>query len=493
MALKRLTGCAIVCILFLGLSAWAQGPSQDGVLLLEGFGNLHGRGATGSAANTLPALAQFNLGLNIARDSELVSDANGNAVGGYILDGFGGQYAFGTAVSPQNLAAAVPGSVVPFFGWDIARDIEVAPNWTGVTNAYGGYFILDGFGGVHAVGDVNLPLYPKATDETPVACPYPNTIIVAGQQGQSVQDTAVQTLQGGTITQESAARPIFPYFGWDIARDLEVSVQYVTLTTALLTNPDWNPAGPVLPSYAIVSTAARGRKIAMCNGYYILDGYGAVHCCRLPLQFDINHDGKIDDADIADPNFGQPANNLPLYPPWGNNCPYFGWDIARDIELTPSGNGFYMLDGYGTVYGIGEAPFNFANPQTPWFGVDIANGIEIVPTADRSGVAGYLVVDGFGTVWEAGAAQDYNINGSGPDGGGVFSFQDSFVDVAITPAYRYARSVPPKDTGFAVAVAPPGTDVTDPFVIWNPNLSTTIVPRYKVTTAPHPFLSYQRD
>ncbi|HPO08196.1 MAG TPA: hypothetical protein PLZ55_05970, partial [bacterium] len=71
--------------------------------------------------------------------------------------------------------------------------------------------------------------------------------------------------------------------------------------------------------------------------------------------------------------------------------------------------------------------------------------------------------------------------------------QDSFVDVAITPAYRYARSVPPKDTGFAVAVAPPGTDVTDPFVIWNPNLSTTIVPRYKVTTAPHPFLSYQRD
>ncbi len=493
MALKRLTGCAIVFILFLGLSAWAQGPSQDGVLLLEGFGNLYGRGATGSAANTLPALAQFNLGLIIARDCELVSDANGNAVGGYILDGFGGQYAFGAAVSPQDLAAAVPDSVVPFFGWDIARDIEVVPNWTTVTNAYSGYFILDGFGGVHPVGNVNLPLYPRGPGGAMIRAPFPNTVIVAGQQGQSIQDTAIQTLQSGTIDAHSSAWPVFPYFGWDIARDLEVSVQYVTLTTALLTNPDWDPAGPVLPSYAVVSTAARGRKVAMCNGYYILDGYGAVHCCRLPLQFDINHDGTIDDTDLADAKFGQPANYLPLYPPWGNNCPYFGWDIARDIELTPSGNGYYLLDGYGTIYGVGDAHFNFPNPRTPWFGVDIANAIELVPTADRSGVAGYLVLDCFGTVWEAGQAQDYNINGFGPDGGGVFSFQDSFVDIAVTPDYRFARSVPPKDTGFAVTVAPQGTDVTNPFVVWSPNLSTVIVPRYKVTTAPHPFLSYQRD
>ena len=107
MAHKRLTVFAIVCCLVLGLSSWAQEPSQDGVLLLEGHGTVYGKGESGSAANTLPD-SSIELGLNIARDLELVSNADGTVVGGYLLDAFGGQFSLGSAKSITDLAAEVP-------------------------------------------------------------------------------------------------------------------------------------------------------------------------------------------------------------------------------------------------------------------------------------------------------------------------------------------------------------------------------------------------
>ncbi len=37
--------------------------------------------------------------------------------------------------------------------------------------------------------------------------------------------------------------------------------------------------------------------------------------------------------------------------------PYWpGWDVAREISLTSSGNGYWVLDGLGGVHPTGDAP-----------------------------------------------------------------------------------------------------------------------------------------
>lgn len=83
------------------------------------------------------------------------------------------------------------------------------------------------------------------------------------------------------------------------------------------------------------------------NENYVLDGYGGVH-----------------------PGGGAQALTLPT--------PYFGWDIARDMELIQIGNGYYILDGYGGIHAGGPAPA--ISPETPYWGWDVARDIELVNT-----------------------------------------------------------------------------------------------------------------
>ncbi|MFH1738678.1 MAG: hypothetical protein ABIH23_06695 [bacterium] len=487
MALKRLTGYAIVCFVFLGLSAWAQEPSQDGVLLLEGYGPVYGLGESGSAANNFPGLS-FDFGLNIARDMELVSDVNGTVVGGYALDVLGGQTTFGSAKSIADLAAE--GNAPPFFGWDIARDLEIAPNWREATNNYDGYIVMDGLGGIHPVGKLNLPQYPFGPEGQMIDSPFPEYLITKGVQGEATSVSALNALKAGTVANFSSVRPVFTYFGWDIARDLEVTAQFVTVTSELIV--ERMPGGdPILPSFATVSAASKGRKVGVLNGYYILDGLGAVHSCRLPLQFDVNDDGKVDDIDLESEDFGKPANYLPLALPWfgSQNMPWFGWDIARDMELTPSGRGCYLLNGYGSVYLLGDARGKFPNASTPYFGFDIARALALVPTKQGDLAAGYLVVDAFGQVYEAGYAKSYDITEVGANGESVFSIEDSFADIEITPAFTSTRMtfINPR---YAVTVAPPSADISSPGVTWRTDLVSEIVPSFKVSTAPYPFFDY---
>ncbi len=499
MALKRLTRGAIVCCVLLGLSAWAQEnpgettPNQDGVMLLDGLGSVYGKGEDGSAANEFPDI-EFEFGLVIGKDLELVKDPLGEIVGGYVLDALGGQFPFGESKSMEQLSGL--GNAPPFFGWDILRDLEIAADWRGATHDYQGYLLLDGFGGIHTVGKVNLPQYPLGADGAMVDTPFPESMITTEDVG-----TPADLFRGNPIDETSVARPIFTYFGWDIARDLEVSTQFVTISTTLLVSPDWNPASAPAPSFASVTSTPQGRVIAMCNGYYILDGLGAVHSCRLPLNFDVNDDGVVDDADVENPEFGRPVNNKPLVIPWvGSDQPYFGWDIAREIELTPTRNGFYLLDGFGAIHAVGDAHTAFPNPYTPYFGFDVARGLVVVPSVNRDTAVGYLVVDGFGIVHKAGLAADYDISDTGNDGKPIVSFADSFRDVEITPKYL-GVTVPRNvyNPGYAVSVAPSGTDLTDPTQVYEllhpedlgaGQLQHEVVPYFEVSTAPYPFFDY---
>lgn len=81
---------------------------------------------------------------------------------------------------------------------------------------------------------------------------------------------------------------------------------------------------------------------------------------------------------------------------------FFGFDIARAMELAPDGNGYIILDGYGQVHGFGsmESVAMSLAAQNPYFGCDMARDIEITPSGN-----GWHILDGHGHIFHVGDAQ----------------------------------------------------------------------------------------
>jgi hypothetical protein len=73
-----------------------------------------------------------------------------------------------------------------------------------------------------------------------------------------------------------------------------------------------------------------------------------------------------------------------------------GWDIARDIELYPTGHGGYTLDGFGGIHPFGNTPPIAPGPYFP--GRDIARDLVL-----RPGGGGWEL-DGFGGIHPFGGA-----------------------------------------------------------------------------------------
>lgn len=518
MALKRLL--LSICVLSVGLAnvSVAQlqttAANQDGIFIMDAIGRAFS--APLDSNNIGPILfkeleatsQQFNFTIPIVQDVELVGDPEGNPKGAYVLDIYGGQFALNmskyvTAADSPRIPEPRPNgigkfaptpkfAIPPYWGFDVAKDLEIAPDWRDVTNGFRGYFILDADGVVHAVGDTNLPQYVYfAANSTDIASAtfqyvlYPETIDVSGST-----ITPENLLKQGPISYPvnkpfasntvDSVTPIFTYFGLgsDIARDIEISVEYKSLT---------------MPS-ASVPGMIENRTIARTNGYYILDGWGAVHTCRLPLDFDVNNDGKIIyEQDMIDadgnlnPLFGAPINNAVLAPPWladKANLPYFGADFAVDLEITPSGKGFYLLDSYGAVHTIGDARKTLFPPKevngalvaaeqtTPYFGFPVARDLALVPNQANpdlglpanSSTVGYLVLDAFGTVHKAGSAETYQVSEKGNNGGHVSLFSLLFKSVEISPVWLPSQS-PIKEfvvgaSAYDRSVAPNFRDVT---------------------------------
>lgn len=301
-----------LCIVSFGLCAdgLAQGE-MAGLYILDGRGPVYEQGIPPKFAGD-----PF-LGVDIARDMELVTGPDNKVTGYFILDGFGNMFEVG--------AASLQGATPPGFGMDIARDLELLrpgmfPTSPGTPADAIGFYVLDGMGGIHPVGS---------------ATTLPGSV-------------------NGLFDDDPAVDGLGPFFGFDIARDLELSV-----------NVDGPTQGQV-------------------NGYYLLDGFGRVFAMG-----------------------GAQKELLRSIPGMDISTPYFGWDIARAIEITPSGNGIYLLDGYGGVHRMGDAfePFPLGGPeQSVHWGWDIARDIELI-TDGAKGVLGYYVLAGDGTLSGAGIAE----------------------------------------------------------------------------------------
>lgn len=326
-------------VLLLGAAPCLAAPEYDGLYVLDGFGNVH-------TVDSAPAItAGIDFGYEVAKDIALTGDENGVVDGLYLLTGFGDVFSFGNAPS-------YPGVERPYFGWDIARDVETAHDYTDGVNGQSGFFILDGFGGVFPIGDPS------------------KTYFKLYRTAQSIE----------------VGEDRYLYWGWDVAVALEAAVLYDNSLEAIRT-----------------------------NGYYILDKLGGVHW---------NIEDEIGDIAIA---------------PWaGVPQPYFGWDIARDFELTKTGMGYYLLDGYGAIHPVGDAALAFATTTavaaTPFFGWDIAKDIEIVST-ETGAVSGLVLLDGYGGLHELG---DVGIQNPLP----LFTDEDSnpwdiAEDMEVSPFFEF--------------------------------------------------------
>lgn len=237
----------------------------------------------------------------------------------YVLDGLGGVHAGGSA-TPLPPAT-------PYFGFDAAVDIEF--------REAGGYYVLDSFGGVHPAG--GAPAINPATAYFGFAAAADLEVRAAG--GIYVLDRFGGIHRGGAAP---AMTPATPYFGFDAATALELApTGYYVLDKFGGVHrgggaPLLNPA-----TEYFAWDIARDLKVAPGGGIYVLDGFGGIH-----------HGGGA-------PNIG----GLQL-----------GVDIAVDLELL-DGGGWYMLDRNGRLRAGGGAvaPLN----STPYFGFNIARDLEI--------------------------------------------------------------------------------------------------------------------
>lgn len=486
MALSRLLLGIFSVVVLAGNLAMAQFEStsanQTDLLVTDALGRFFSADANGVGTIIFDELQNNSQKLGfvspIVKDVELVANPDGTVKGAYAVDIRGGQFALTARDPGLPVTAPVPARVsspaevgsnselfnVPvFFGFDVIRDIEIAPDWRDTTHGYKGYFVLDADGVVHSLGNTNLPNYvyssdPDSTDISNaeiVFRPFPETIDVSGS---SISSEAL--LQGGPLNipmntlfgaqDVNSVTPIFTYFGLgsDVARDLEVSVQIAQVTIPSRDFP------------GVIET----REIAMTNGYYILDSFGAVHSSRLPLDFDVNNDGQVLFTDIYEnfaenelnPDFGRPINNTPIAPAWDaepEDIPYFGIDVAVDVEITPSGKGYYLLDAFGGVFAVGDAKFTFppkiaedgseieTTSITPFFGVPFARDLVLVANKgneslgliENRAAVGYAVLDGFGNVYTAGLAEDYSITRTGNNGKTISVGSDVFRSIEVNP------------------------------------------------------------
>jgi len=137
-------------------------PNVAGYIILDGYGVLHGYGNAPNLQNP-----RSTPGRDIFRAFELIVDADGNVQDFVVLNGLGQMYATpGGFLNAPAEDTDIPGGggdlsfvLDPkpvFFGFDIARDVEVNPidsNGDGVTgDGSDGFYVLDGYGGIHAVG-----------------------------------------------------------------------------------------------------------------------------------------------------------------------------------------------------------------------------------------------------------------------------------------------------------------------------------------------------
>jgi PKD domain len=337
-----------------------------------------------TAAFAAPSPA-VNMATTFNGSSSADSD-HSNGITGYSWS-WGDGSAAGSGATPTHTYSAtgtfnVTLTVTDVDGWSgsVSHPVTVTTN-----GAFAGLYTIDGYGGVHA--DQSAPMASTSywpgwkighTGKTlPVASGAPQTGFVLDGWG------GLHRFGAATITETSPYTDHY-WSGWDIARDFAflpdgtggfVLDGYGGLHPFRL-NGNTAPLQATGGSYFGFDI---GRKVVIFadgSGGYILDGWGGLH------PFGINGPAPAVTSSLS---------GVPYWP---------GWDIARDLQLTP-GNGNrsgYVLDGYGGVHPFhptGDGSVLPAPVSGTYFGYDIARSLWFGRDSVAAAPKGY-VMDGYG-------------------------------------------------------------------------------------------------
>jgi hypothetical protein len=147
------------------------------------------------------------------------------------------------------------------------------------------------------------------------------------------------------------------------------------------------------------------------DGYYILAGDGTVYpvgavpppAFQLPITarfpgLDVARDMELTPTGLGLLILGENGELISLGDAPTLESFSMGFDGARDLALTPSFNGAYILDAFGMLHFLGDANRGINTANIPvFFGSDVYRAIEV--TADGEGV---LVMNREGQVFAAG-------------------------------------------------------------------------------------------
>lgn len=126
----------------------------------------------------------------------------------YVLDGFGGVHAGGGAPAISRKT--------PYFGFDIARDIAFVPYGTSGRAAGDGVLVLDGFGGVHTGGALPSsqagPPTPYFAFDAARAIAFRN--VPPRAEGSTGDGGALISMESATFTAISSATMVAPDDGF---------------------------------------------------------------------------------------------------------------------------------------------------------------------------------------------------------------------------------------------------------------------------------------
>ncbi len=278
-----------------------------------------------------------------------------------VMDGFGGFHPAGNAPDLLNKESFYP-------GFDIVRDFEILPDNSGVVavDGYGASIVLP-FpgaspklkGSLQEIDRTILPPFTPGLDQ------YTALVTTADSAGYWVMNDSGQIFGVGSGLPAGATEALL----FDLALDL---------------TPDATSGVNRGVDFAVVENASGVQAIVVLTAYGAqLVPAGDVSVIGLQMA-----EGQV----TGDGTYG---------------APFFGWDIARDIDLEPNGQGYMILDGFGGIHPVGgaraqyDAAFlNGPRPGMPaeagghvYFGWDVAEKIDY--TSDGLGL---IMLDAFGGV-----------------------------------------------------------------------------------------------
>ena len=191
----------------------AQRPDGKSGYVLDGWGGVHEFASGTAPPHVADGSHAYWQGWDIARGIVL-DPCDPSQESGYVLDGWGGIHEF-TADSyrPPHFADS---SHAYWPGWDIARGIAINP-CTGGAGTEGGY-VLDGYGGVHAFGSATA--VADTSHAYWAGWDIARGLVVTGANGGYTLDGWGGIHRFGTESHTVADNSHSYWPGWDIARGI---------------------------------------------------------------------------------------------------------------------------------------------------------------------------------------------------------------------------------------------------------------------------------